>query len=132
MIVTLKPIRRWRLALRSSLRRIRPGFGLFTLVVLFPVVTMAQSPFDTGFTAMQTLFTGTVAKVARSDRNRDRRLPVRAWRTGGQENCSPRNKSRPSPIVSARSGTEPEQRPNASCFRFGTCNSGSNTTFCCS
>jgi type IV secretory pathway VirB2 component (pilin) len=26
--------------------------------------TLAQTPFDTGFTAMQTLFTGTVAKVA--------------------------------------------------------------------
>jgi len=64
MIVTLKPIRRWRPALRSSLRRIRSGFGLFTLLALFPVVGMAQSPFDTGFTAMQTLFTGTVAKVA--------------------------------------------------------------------
>ena len=64
MIVTLKPIRRWRPALRSSLRRIRPGFGIFTLLALFPVVAMAQSPFDTGFTAMQTLFTGTVAKVA--------------------------------------------------------------------
>jgi type IV secretion system protein VirB2 len=64
MIVTLKPNCRRRPVLRSSLRRIRPGFGLFTLVALFPVVAMAQSPFDTGFTAMQTLFTGTVAKVA--------------------------------------------------------------------
>jgi type IV secretion system protein VirB2 len=64
MIVTLKPNSRRQPVLRSSLRRIRPGFDLFTLLVLFPVVAMAQSPFDTGFTAMQTLFTGTVAKVA--------------------------------------------------------------------
>ena len=64
MIVTLKPNCRRQPVLRSSLRRIRPVFGLFTLLALFPVVAMAQSPFDTGFTAMQTLFTGTVAKVA--------------------------------------------------------------------
>lgn len=38
------------------------GFFLF----LFPINAQAQagSPFDTGFTALQTLFTGTVAKVA--------------------------------------------------------------------
>ena len=37
-----------------------------TLALLFiaPAIALAQSPFDTGFTAMQTLFTGTVAKVA--------------------------------------------------------------------
>ena len=64
MIVTLKPKSRREPVLRSGLRRIRPGFGLFTLLALVPVVAMAQSPFDTGFTAMQTLFTGTVAKVA--------------------------------------------------------------------
>jgi hypothetical protein len=33
-------------------------------MILFPALALAQSPFDTGFTAMQTLFTGTVAKVA--------------------------------------------------------------------
>jgi type IV secretory pathway VirB2 component (pilin) len=38
------------------------AFGL--CVFLFPGVAKAQSPFDTGFTAIQTLFTGTVAKVA--------------------------------------------------------------------
>src|SRR5581483_2104994 len=34
--------------------------------VLFPTLALAQSgsPFDTGFTALQNLFTGTVAKVA--------------------------------------------------------------------
>jgi hypothetical protein len=36
------------------------GFGL----LLLPSIAKAQSPFDTGFTAIQTLFTGTVAKVA--------------------------------------------------------------------
>jgi type IV secretion system protein VirB2 len=37
----------------------------FTLLLL-PIAAHAQSgsPFDTGFTALQTLFTGTVAKVA--------------------------------------------------------------------
>ena len=48
----------------AALRRIRPGLSLFTLLILFPALALAQSPFDTGFTAMQTLFTGTVAKVA--------------------------------------------------------------------
>jgi type IV secretory pathway VirB2 component (pilin) len=35
-------------------------------LVLLPIAAHAQSgsPFDTGFTALQTLFTGTVAKVA--------------------------------------------------------------------
>ena len=39
------------------------GFLLFTTLML-PLTAHAQaSPFDTGFTALQTLFTGTVAKV---------------------------------------------------------------------
>ena len=36
-------------------------------LLLFPIAAHAQAggtPFDTGFTALQTLFTGTVAKVA--------------------------------------------------------------------
>lgn len=41
---------------------------IFLLFCLVPVAAYAQalggSPFDTGFTAMQNLFTGTVAKVA--------------------------------------------------------------------
>lgn len=47
-------------------RRIRQPLTLFTLLVLFPALALAQSgsPFDTGFTALQTLFTGTIAKVA--------------------------------------------------------------------
>ena len=41
----------------------RPTITL-ALVLIVPAIALAQSPFDTGFTAMQTLFTGTVAKVA--------------------------------------------------------------------
>ena len=38
---------------------------LLALLLLVPVAAHAQgSPFDTGFNALQTLFTGTVAKVA--------------------------------------------------------------------
>ena len=37
----------------------------FTLFSVMPVAALAQnSPFDTGFTAIQSLFTGTIAKVA--------------------------------------------------------------------
>ena len=48
------------------LRQVRQSFTLFFLLVLFPAMALAQSgsPFDTGFTALQNLFTGTVAKVA--------------------------------------------------------------------
>jgi type IV secretory pathway VirB2 component (pilin) len=48
---------------RLPLRPRISGVLAFTILLL-PVVAHAQSPFDTGFTAMQTLFTGTVAKVA--------------------------------------------------------------------
>jgi type IV secretory pathway VirB2 component (pilin) len=64
MITTLTHSRRLQAAFTGSLHRIRPGLSLFTLLILFPALALAQSPFDTGFTAMQTLFTGTVAKVA--------------------------------------------------------------------
>ena len=40
---------------------------LFVVLLSAPIAAYAQgggSPFDTGFTALQTLFTGTVAKVA--------------------------------------------------------------------
>jgi type IV secretory pathway VirB2 component (pilin) len=38
---------------------------LLTLLLLMPVVAVARgSPFDTGFNAIQSLFTGTIAKVA--------------------------------------------------------------------
>jgi type IV secretory pathway VirB2 component (pilin) len=43
----------------------RPTATLVTLVLVLPVAAMAQgSPFDTGFNAIQSLFTGTIAKVA--------------------------------------------------------------------
>jgi type IV secretion system protein VirB2 len=43
----------------------RPTVILLTVVCVLPVAAMAQgSPFDTGFTAIQSLFTGTIAKVA--------------------------------------------------------------------
>ncbi len=48
-------------------RRTRLLLTLFTLTVIAPLAAHAQSsgsPFDTGFTAIQTLFTGTIAKVA--------------------------------------------------------------------
>jgi type IV secretory pathway VirB2 component (pilin) len=64
MIATLISCNRSQAALISRLRRLRPSLTLFTLFILFPALALAQSPFDTGFTAMQTLFTGTVAKVA--------------------------------------------------------------------
>jgi type IV secretion system protein VirB2 len=64
MIATLIPRRRRQASHVSRLRRILPSVTLFTLLILFPALALAQSPFDTGFTAMQTLFTGTVAKVA--------------------------------------------------------------------
>ena len=38
---------------------------LITVLLFIPVAALAQgSPFDTGFTAIQSLFTGTIAKVA--------------------------------------------------------------------
>ena len=43
-----------------------PTILLVALPLLFPLAAIAQSgsPFDTGFTALQLLFTGTVARVA--------------------------------------------------------------------
>ncbi len=44
----------------------RPAAALLALLLLMPVAALAQggSPFDSGFTAIQALFTGTIAKVA--------------------------------------------------------------------
>ena len=60
------PIPRRRLASWRWLRQFWQRTGIFSLLVLFPAIALAQSgsPFDTGFTSLQTLFTGTVAKVA--------------------------------------------------------------------
>jgi type IV secretory pathway VirB2 component (pilin) len=51
----------------KPLRASRVSTAVITLLLLAPVVAHAQaagSPFDTGFTALQNLFTGTIAKVA--------------------------------------------------------------------
>ena len=58
--------------IRTSLRKpaglirlTEPKLLFVVLLLLIPVAAHAQgSPFDNGFTALQTLFTGTVAKVA--------------------------------------------------------------------
>ena len=43
----------------------RPTAVILALLFLVPVAALAQgSPFDTGFNAIQSLFTGTIAKVA--------------------------------------------------------------------
>ncbi len=56
-------IRRLETILRS--KSARPTAALLTLLLLMPVAALAQgSPFDTGFNAIQSLFTGTIAKVA--------------------------------------------------------------------
>ncbi len=66
MRVLIPSILRRRLASWLRLHQVRHVVTLFFLLVLFPALALAQSgsPFDTGFTALQTLFTGTVAKVA--------------------------------------------------------------------
>ncbi len=65
MIAPLKPKHRWQAVLKNTVHRVRPSLNLLALLILFPALAMAQgSPFDNGFTALQTLFTGTVAKVA--------------------------------------------------------------------
>jgi type IV secretory pathway VirB2 component (pilin) len=55
-------------ARRRHFRALSDSKAIFLLLLLVPATAHAQvgsSPFDTGFTAMQTLFTGTVAKVVR-------------------------------------------------------------------
>jgi type IV secretory pathway VirB2 component (pilin) len=52
-----------QLLLRS--KTFRPTAVSLALLLLAPMAAMAQgSPFDTGFSAIQNLFTGTIAKVA--------------------------------------------------------------------
>lgn len=63
----LHPSDRRSVAIWRQLRRFRQPLNLIVILVVFPTLALAQaggSPFDTGFTALQTLFTGTVAKVA--------------------------------------------------------------------
>jgi type IV secretory pathway VirB2 component (pilin) len=46
-------------------KRVCPTTIVLALFFVLPVAALAQgSPFDTGFTAIQSLFTGTIAKVA--------------------------------------------------------------------
>jgi type IV secretion system protein VirB2 len=53
----IKPLLRSKLARQTA--------ALFTLFFVMSVAALAQgSPFDSGFTAIQSLFTGTIAKVA--------------------------------------------------------------------
>ena len=54
-----------RLVAWRRLRRMSKLIPSFLLAVGFPALALAQSgsPFDTGFTNLQTLFTGTVARV---------------------------------------------------------------------
>jgi type IV secretory pathway VirB2 component (pilin) len=62
MLKARRPARRNRSILRPRVA----GLFAFTILLL-PLAAYAQSsgsPFDTGFTAIQTLFTGTIAKVA--------------------------------------------------------------------
>ena len=50
-------LRQWKSALTTA--------ALLTVLLFIPMTALAQgSPFDTGFNAIQTLFTGTIAKVA--------------------------------------------------------------------
>jgi type IV secretion system protein VirB2 len=55
-------------AWRKHFLVIQDSKAIFLLLLLVPAAAHAQaaggSPFDTGFSAMQNLFTGTVAKVA--------------------------------------------------------------------
>jgi type IV secretory pathway VirB2 component (pilin) len=56
-------VRQIEALLRSQ--KVRPTAALLALLFVMPVAAMAQgSPFDTGFNAIQSLFTGTIAKVA--------------------------------------------------------------------
>jgi len=51
--------------LGARLKWARQTAALVTLLLVLPVAALAQgSPFDTGFNAIQSLFTGTIAKVA--------------------------------------------------------------------
>ena len=57
VIRPIQPVLPWKWA--------RPTAAVLTLLLVMPVAALAQgSPFDTGFNAIQALFTGTIAKVA--------------------------------------------------------------------
>ena len=67
MNVLLTPVTRRGIAHGQHLRWTRSILCLVTLLIVLPALAEAQfinSPFDTGLTSLQSLFTGTVAKVA--------------------------------------------------------------------
>ena len=67
MNVLLTPVIRRGIAHGQHLRWMRSILCLVTLLIVLPALAEAQfinSPFDTGLTSLQSLFTGTVAKVA--------------------------------------------------------------------
>ena len=66
MNIPLTTAARCGIACWQSLRRNPLNLSLFALFILFPALAFAQggTPFDSGFTALQTIFTGTIAKVA--------------------------------------------------------------------
>jgi hypothetical protein len=67
MIVHISSTVRRRIDRLKYPRSTRSTVTLFTLLIVFPLLAHGQvggSPFDPGFTAMQNLFTGTVAEVA--------------------------------------------------------------------
>ena len=66
MIALSLPTLRRRFTPRRWFRSMRKLVTVCFLLLILPALALAQSgsPFDTGFTAIQTLFTGTVAKVA--------------------------------------------------------------------
>ena len=67
MIVSRTHVTGRRIAFRKHLRWTLAVTALLAVLLAFPCVALAQvggSPFESGFTALQTLFTGTIAKVA--------------------------------------------------------------------
>jgi len=67
MRIPLTSATRPRICRRKFLRRFCQSLPFITILLLVPTAAFAQaagSPFDTGFTALQNLFTGTIAKVA--------------------------------------------------------------------
>jgi type IV secretory pathway VirB2 component (pilin) len=67
MIFPITSPRRHGFARWKGPRQFFQPLTLLTVLVLFPGLALAQSsgsPFDTGFTSLQNLFTGTIAKVA--------------------------------------------------------------------
>ncbi|WP_162601766.1 hypothetical protein [Occallatibacter savannae] len=66
MRITLTSPARRRIFRWKFPRRFPKTLSFVTIILLVPVVAVAQSgsPFDIGFTALQNLFTGKVAKVA--------------------------------------------------------------------